>query len=51
MGRYPVGVLARQADALAKHQKGELGGVAGNYTDKPVDRPERGNATGLAGHR
>ncbi len=48
-----LSVLAfgRQADALAKHHKGELVSVVGNMQVSQWDRPERRNAARLAGYR
>ena len=48
-----LSVLAfgRQADALAKHHKGELVSVALCHAGEPVDGPERRNEAGMAGYR
>ncbi len=46
-----VPAFGRQADALAKHQKGELVSVAGNMQISQWTDQNGGNAAGLAGHR
>ncbi len=37
--------------SAGKAPQGELLSVAGKHAGEPVDRPERGNAAGLAGYR
>lgn len=46
-----VTAFGRQADALAKHHKGELLSVAGNMQMSQWTGQNRRNAAGLAGYR